>query len=219
MRFKKDIYERTRNKMVDEQLIPRGIRQREVLAAMRTVPRHLFVEEGLRGQAYSDWPLPIGEKQTISQPFMVALMTEALGLAGTEKVLEVGTGSGYQAAVLSLLAERVYSVEKISTLAARARRIMDELQCENVVIKVGDGTLGWPDEAPFDGIIVTAAAPEVPPALVDQLAPGGRLVIPVGTEFVQELIRVTNTPSGLRTKSLGGCRFVKLIGKYAWKEG
>ena len=218
--MKNDIYERARHRMVETQLIPRGIRQKEVLHAMMTVPRHLFVDEALVAQAYNDYPLPIGEGQTISQPFMVAYMTEALGLTGGEKVLEIGTGSGYQTAVLSLLAEKVYSVERIPELAARARRILDRLNYSNVVIRVGDGTIGWPEEAPFDAIIVTAAAPRIPPAYIEQLSPGGRLVIPVGGELSQELLRVTRAEDGsLKEEDLGGCRFVKLIGREGWQEG
>ncbi len=204
--------------MVETQLIPRGIKQKEVLDAMLKVPRHLFVEEALRPQAYNDYPLPIGEGQTISQPFMVAFMTEALKLTGKEKVLEIGTGSGYQTAVLSLLADKVFSIERIPRLAARARKILDKLNCPNVVIKIGDGTLGWPEEAPFDAIIVTAAAPEVPKTYIDQLTVGGRLVIPVGSEVTQELLRITKTEQGTVTEDLGGCRFVKLVGRLGWKE-
>lgn len=158
--------------MIDTQLVPRGIKQTEVLHAMFTVPRHIFVEDGLYSQAYSDFPLPIGEKQTISQPYMVALMTESLGLTGKEKVLEIGTGSGYQTAVLSFLAEKIYSIERISTIASRARRTLDALHCSNVIIRVGDGTLGWPEEAPFDAIIAAAASPRVPSAYIGQLRPG-----------------------------------------------
>lgn len=219
LRVKKDIYERARLQMVEAQLVSRGIRQKEVLDAMRKVPRHIFVEEALYSQAYSDFPLPIGERQTISQPYMVALMTEALGLKGTEKVLEIGTGSGYQTAVLSLLAERVFSIERITTVAARARRVLDDLHCTNAVIRVGDGTLGWEDEAPFDAIIVTAASPQVPPTYLRQLKSGGRLVIPVGGETFQELIKVTKGEGKITEESLGGCRFVKLIGKYGWEKG
>ncbi len=218
LKIKRDIYERARKNMVRDQLVVRGIRDRDVLEAMEAVPRHLFVEEGLYAQAYNDYPLPIGEKQTISQPFMVALMTESLGLKGTERVLEIGTGSGYQTAVLSLLAERVYSIERISTLAARARRILDDLHCTNVIIRVADGTLGLAEEAPFDAIIVTAASPDVPEAYMNQLAEGGRLVIPVGTEFVQELVRITKRRGSFVRESLGGCRFVKLVGKNGWQE-
>ncbi len=216
-RKKNDIYERARRRMVDTQIIPRGVKDRRVIDAMLTVPRHLFVEEALQSQAYNDYPLPIGEGQTISQPFMVAFMTEALKLTGREKVLEIGTGSGYQSAVLSLLADKVYSIERISTLASRARRILDELHYSNIIIRIGDGTLGWPEEAPFDAIIVTAASPEVPPTYIEQLADGGRLVIPVGTELSQELLRITRKKNDTVVEDLGGCRFVKLIGKYGWK--
>ncbi|MBI5286360.1 MAG: protein-L-isoaspartate(D-aspartate) O-methyltransferase [Deltaproteobacteria bacterium] len=204
--------------MVETQLIPRGIKDKRVLDAMRTVPRHLFVEEALQDQAYNDYPLPIGERQTISQPYMVALMTEALELKGNEKVLEVGTGSGYQAAILSLLAEKIYSIERISSLAARARKVLDSLFCSNVVIKIGDGTLGWKEEAPFDGIIVTAATPSVPESLLEQLAVGGRMVIPVGGIFSQILMKIIKTKEGITRLDLGGCRFVKLVGRYGWKE-
>jgi protein-L-isoaspartate(D-aspartate) O-methyltransferase len=219
LRVGKDIYERARLQMVEEQLISRGIRQPEVLDAMRKVPRHLFVEEALYSQAYSDYPLPIGERQTISQPYMVALMTEAMELTGKERVLEIGTGSGYQSAVLSLLAGRVYTVERISTVAQRARRVLDGLHCSNVILRVGDGTLGWKEEAPFDAIIVTAAAPEIPPAYIKQLDTDGRLVVPVGGETVQELIKITRGAGEITQESLGGCRFVKLVGKYGWTKG
>ncbi|HHL38885.1 MAG TPA: protein-L-isoaspartate(D-aspartate) O-methyltransferase [Deltaproteobacteria bacterium] len=203
--------------MVETQLVSRGIGQPRVLDAMRTVPRHLFVDDALADSAYGDYPLPIGEGQTISQPFMVAFMTEALELTGPEKVLEVGTGSGYQTAVLSMLADRVFSIERKPRLAQRARRILDELQCTNVVIRIGDGTLGLPEEAPFDAIIVTAASPSIPPAYTEQLAEGGRLVIPVGEEFVQTLMRIRKENGRLVEEDLGACRFVKLIGRYGWK--
>lgn len=206
--------------MVETQLVVRGIKNPSVLEAMKTVPRHMFVDEGLSPQAYSDYPLPIGEKQTISQPYMVAYMTEALELTGTEKVLEIGTGSGYQCAVLSLLAERVFSVERISTLASRARRLLDKLAYSNVVVRVDDGTGGWPDEAPFDAIIVTAAAPEIPEQYIEQLAPGGRLVIPVGSELMQDLVKITKDEGGaIRREDLGACRFVKLVGRHGWQTG
>jgi len=216
IRTEKDIYERARQNMVETQLAARGIRDRRVLEAMLAVPRHLFVEEALWSQAYSDYPLPIGEKQTISQPYMVAFMVEALGLTGDERVLEIGTGSGYETAVLSLLAYKVYSIERISTLAARARRLLDDLDCSNVIVRVADGTLGWCDEAPFDAIIASAGAPSVPGPYADQLAPGGRLVIPVGEEHSQDLLRITKKGAGLQTESLGGCRFVKLVGRHGW---
>ena len=214
-----DRFSRSRRRMVEEQILSRGVRDRRVIEAMLTVPRHLFVDEALQEQAYSDFPLPIGEGQTISQPYMVALMTEALGLEGDEKVLEIGTGSGYQTAILSRLAERVFSIERISHLASRARRTLDRLHIHNVVIRVGDGSLGWPEEAPFDAILVSAASPRIPQPLIDQLAPGGRLVIPVGSATSQELVRIIKGEDGsLRRQAVGGCRFVKLIGEYAWKE-
>lgn len=204
--------------MVRTQIEARGIRDPRVLAAMRKVPRHRFVDEALIGQAYGDYPLPIGEQQTISQPYIVALMTEALELKGTEKVLEIGTGSGYQAAILAECAAQVFSVERLPTLADRARRILDALGYKNIKIKVGDGTLGWPEEAPFDGIIVTAAAPAIPQPLLNQLAKHGRMVIPVGDRYSQTLMVVRKTPEGLKYDYRGGCRFVKLIGTYGWPE-
>ncbi|RLB06082.1 MAG: protein-L-isoaspartate O-methyltransferase [Deltaproteobacteria bacterium] len=206
-----------RRKMVQEQLLARGIKDERVLRAMMKVPRHLFLEEGLWSQAYGDFPLPIGEGQTISQPYIVALMTEALRLKGDDKVLEIGTGSGYQAAILAELAERVFSIERISSLAAKARRILDELGYANVLIKVSDGTYGWEEEAPFDGIIVTAGAPEIPKTLLRQLKVGGRLVIPVGNEYSQTLLRIARKESGYKEEDLGGCRFVRLIGDHGWR--
>jgi protein-L-isoaspartate(D-aspartate) O-methyltransferase len=207
-----------RDRMVQSQLVARGIRDPKVLYAMRKVPRHLFVEEALQNQAYGDFPLPIGEQQTISQPYIVAFMTEALELTGVEKVLEIGTGCGYQAAILAELAPEVFSIERLHILASRARRILESLRYFNVKIKVGDGTLGWPDEAPFDAIIVTAAAPGIPRPLLDQLAMGGKLIIPVGDRFSQTLEVVQKTPEGLKHDYRGGCRFVKLIGSYGWDK-
>jgi len=207
-------------KMVDTQLRSRGIRDARVLKAMEKIPRHLFIEEALRDQAYSDGPLPIGENQTISQPYIVALMTEALELKGHEKVLELGTGSGYQTAVLAELAGRVLSIERISFLAAKARKILDSLNYFNIALRVGDGTYGWREEAPFDGIIVTAGAPRVPDILIEQLAVGGRLVMPVGNRFTQDLLKVTRLSEktgDTETEDLGGCRFVSLIGEHGWK--
>jgi protein-L-isoaspartate(D-aspartate) O-methyltransferase len=211
-------FPRARLKMVEEQIISRGIKDQKLIAAMKKVPRHLFVEEALQNQAYSDYPLPIGEKQTISQPYMVALMTEALLLTGKEKVLEIGTGSGYQTAILAELSEKVLSIERIRPLAIRARKLLHELGYFNVEIKIFDGTLGWMEESPFDAIIVTAGSPNIPQSLLDQLAVGGRLVIPVGDVFVQDLVRVVKTQEGSKKEDLGGCRFVKLIGKYGWDE-
>lgn len=204
--------------MIHEQLLARGITDPRVLEAMRRVPRHLFVESALADRAYEDGPLPIGEKQTISQPYMVALMTEALQLRGDERVLEVGTGSGYQTAVLAEMALNVFSIEKIRALAVRARALLDELGYYNVAIHVGDGTLGWSEHAPFDAIVVTAGSPGLPHPLVEQMAAGGRLVIPLGDEQSQMLQRVRRTPSGLEEEQLGECRFVKLRGKYGWPD-
>lgn len=208
---------KARLKMVEEQITSRGIKDGRLIAAMKKIPRHLFVEEALQNQAYTDHPLPIGEKQTISQPYMVALMTDALLLTGKEKVLEIGTGSGYQTAILAELSEKVFSVERIRPLAIRARKLLYELGYFNVEIKIFDGTFGWTEESPFDAIIVTAGSPDIPQPLIDQLAMGGRLVIPVGDAFVQDLFRVTKTKEGARKEDLGGCRFVKLIGKYGWE--
>lgn len=214
----KDAYARSRKKMVDEHLLTRGIKDPAVLDAMGRVPRHLFVEEGFIGQAYADNALPIGEKQTISQPYIVALMLEALKLTGKEKVLEVGAGSGYLTAVLSLLADKVYSIERITALARAARKTLDELACPNVIVRIGDGTAGLPEEAPYDAIIVSAGSPDVPQALIDQLKTGGRLVIPVGGRDEQELVRLTKKPDGILRERLCGCRFVKLVGRHGWEE-
>jgi len=207
-----------RKRMVEKQLIGRGIRDRRVIDAMQKIPRHLFVEEAMAAQAYNDNPLPIGERQTISQPYMVALMTELLELKGKERVLEIGTGSGYQAAVLAVLADRVYTMERIRPLAMRARKVLDSLGLLNVNIKIDDGTCGWEEEAPFDAIIVTAGAPDIPEALVKQLAPGGRMVLPVGDQFSQTLVRLVKGEDGaLSMEQSVGCRFVKLIGKQGWE--
>jgi len=214
----KESFARVRLKMVDEQVIERGVKDSRVIAAMRKVPRHLFVEEALQNQAYSDRPLPIGEKQTISQPYMVALMTEALQLTGKEKVLEIGAGSGYQTAILAESARQVFSIERILSLTMKARMLLINLGYTNVEIKFSDGTEGWIGESPFDAVIVTAGSPDIPQPLVDQLAVGGRLVIPVGDESVQDLMRLTKTEEGIKREDLGGCRFVKLIGKYGWND-
>ena len=207
-----------RERMVADQLRARGITDPRVLTAMGRVPRHRFVEEALAARAYGDYPLPIGEKQTISQPYMVALMTQALELMGGERVLEVGTGSGYQTAILAEVATKVYSVERIRSLADRARAILEELGYYNVLIRVGDGTLGWREEAPFDAVLVTAAAPEVPSPLVEQVKPGGRLVIPVGGSTAQVLKCLVKTPEGsVQESELAGCVFVKLVGEQGWQ--
>ncbi len=207
-----------RRRMVERQVIGRGISDKRVIDAMLTVPRHKFVEEALEGQAYQDAPLPIGEKQTISQPYMVAVMSEALVLEGTETVLEVGTGSGYQAAVLALIADRVFSLERIPALARRARKVLDGCGFSKVNIRVADGTLGWRDMSPFDAIVVTAGAPEVPQDYLNQLAIGGRLVIPVGNRDDQILMRITRTgKQEYKEEKMLGCRFVPLIGNHGWQ--
>jgi protein-L-isoaspartate(D-aspartate) O-methyltransferase len=208
-------------RMVETQVRARGIADQRVLRAMEKIPRHLFVDEGLIDQAYNDSPLPIERQQTISQPYIVALMSEAMALSGKEKVLEIGTGSGYQTAVLAELADRVFSIERIAALATRARRILDSLNYYNVAIRVGDGTYGWREESPFAAIVVTAGAPRVPRILVEQLAVGGRLVIPVGDRQSQSLLRVTRLsedPDDLRQEDLGGVRFVDLIGEHGWDD-
>jgi len=212
-------FELPRGRMVAEQLERRGIRDPRVLRAVSKIPRHVFVEEALVGRAYGDHPLPIGEGQTISQPYMVALMSEALELAGHERVLEIGTGSGYQTAVLAELCGKVFTIERLKSLSDRAMRRLDELGYYNVLARVGDGTLGWREEAPFDGVMVTAAAPEVPAALLDQLAVKGRLVIPVGDAHTQVLRKCVREDTELRWTDLGGCVFVKLIGQQGWPNG
>ncbi len=211
-------FDTARERMVEEQLRGRGITDLHVLAAMGKVPRHLFVEEALQERAYGDHPLPIGEGQTISQPYIVALMCETLGLRGGERVLEIGTGSGYQAAVLAELAERVYSVDRFKGISLRAREALEKLGYHNVLTRVCDGTLGWPEENLFDAIVVAAGAPALPEPLMKQLAVGGRLVIPVGDAQGQVLLRVTKGPQGLKEEKLGACVFVKLVGRYGWPE-
>jgi len=208
-----------RKRMVQEQIVARGITNPRLIDVMLKIPRHLFVQEAMAAQAYSDCPLPIGEKQTISQPFMVALMTDLLELKPTDHVLEIGTGSGYQTAILASLARRVWTIERIRPLAMQARKVLDSLHLLNVNIKVGDGTLGWEEEGPFDAILVTAGAPAVPETLVQQLAPGGRLVIPVGNEATQTLLRIRKETDGTLTTETGiGCRFVPLIGQQGWQS-
>jgi protein-L-isoaspartate(D-aspartate) O-methyltransferase len=212
-------YAVARRRMVEKHLIQRGINDPGVIEVMGSLPRHKFVEEALQSQAYTDYALPIGEKQTISQPYMVALMTQAAQLSGCEKVLEIGTGSGYQAAVLAKLAEQVYTVERIVVLARRARRILDSIGCNNVHIKVSDGTIGWPEHRPYDVILVTAGAPNVPQEYLDQLAPGGRLIIPVGEYRTQTLRRITRMPDdSFSSEDITTCRFVPLIGESGWSS-
>lgn len=212
-------YTISRRRMVEEQIIGRGVTDPRVIDAMLKVPRHKFVEEALAGKSYQDAPLPIGEKQTISQPYMVAVMSEALMLDGSETVLEVGTGSGYQAAVLALLAERVFSLERIPALARRARKALDSSGFSKVNIRLADGSVGWQDKAPFDGIIVTAGAPKVPQEYLDQLSIDGRLVIPVGDRDSQVLMRITKVrDDDYKEEKMLGCRFVPLIGNQGWKQ-
>lgn len=207
-----------RSNMVRDQIIGRGIKDQRVINAMNTVPRHLFVEEALASRAYGDFSLPIGQGQTISQPFMVALMTEALALKGTDKVLEIGTGSGYQTAILSMLCRRIYSIERKKSFAIGARRLLSKLGYYNIVLRACDGSQGWPEAILFDGIIVTAGAPKVPEPLIDQLAEDGRLVIPVGEQNLQRLLVLTKKDGKITQKEIAGCVFVKLIGNHGWQE-
>ena len=203
--------------MVKRQIEARGITDPKVLAAMYKVPRHLFVGDALRDQAYGDFPLPIGEQQTISQPYIVAEMTQALQPGKDDRILEIGTGSGYQAAILAEIVFRVYTIEKIYPLYTKTRKLFDKLHYHNIVTKYSDGTSGWEDESPFDGIIVTAGSPVIPKPLVSQLAVGGRMVIPVGDLYSQELIKLYKDEHGIHKTNLGGCRFVKLVGEHGWR--
>jgi protein-L-isoaspartate(D-aspartate) O-methyltransferase len=207
-----------RERMVKNQLITRGIKDEGVLQAMGKVPRHVFIEEALAGEAYNDHPVPIGEKQTISQPYIVALMTEGLELTGKENTLEIGTGSGYQTAILAELARRVCTIERIKSLLVNARKLLAQLGYDNILFKAFDGTLGWKEYAPFDAIMVTAGAPHVPQPLIDQLADNGRLIIPLGDKHTQELVKVTKKGEDLVHENMGGCRFVNLIGVHGWSD-
>lgn len=209
-------FEGARERMVQSQLLDRGVRDPRVIRAMRKVPRHLFVEPALVNRAYDDDPLPIGAKQTISQPYIVGHMLQALELTGTERVLEIGTGSAYQTALLAEICVNVFTVEKLRSLAVQARNTLDDLRYYNVAIHLGDGTLGWSEHAPYDAIVVAAGAPKTPAPLAEQLAAGGRLVIPIGDDQSQTLKLLARTPTGLEEKDLGGCRFVKLMGRYGW---
>jgi protein-L-isoaspartate(D-aspartate) O-methyltransferase len=213
-----DKYIVERERMVEDQLVARGIKDPRVLKAFREIPRHAFVSDSLQHQAYNDYPLPLEHGQAISQPYMVALMTECLHLKGDEKVLEVGTGSGYQAAILARLARRVYSIERDTVLARKARELLTRLKFENVVIKVGDGTLGWREFAPYDGIIVTAGSPLVPEPLQKQLRDAGRLVVPVGSSAFQNLMCIEKKGTQFKTDEICGCTFVPLIGDHGWAQ-
>ena len=210
-------YDRLRQEMVEKQIKARGITDAKVLAALRTVPRHLFVSEALMDQAYSDFPLPIGEQQTISQPYIVAEMTQSLQLSPDDRVLEIGTGSGYQAAILSQIVYRVYTIERIHSLYIKTRKLFDKLGYHNIVTRYSDSTTGWKDEGPYDAIIVTAGSPEIPAVLVNQLTIGGRMVIPVGSQHSQDLIKIVRDESGIHQTNMGGCRFVKLVGEHGWR--
>ncbi len=209
-------YINRRDAMVRNHVEARGVNDPKVLAALRKVPRHLFVNEALRDQAYNDCPLPIGEQQTISQPFIVAEMTQALQLSANDKVLEIGTGSGYQAAILAEIVSKVYTMERKQSLFIKTRKLFDELNYFNIIARYTDGTVGWKAESPFDAIVVTAGSPQIPEALIKQLAIGGRMVIPVGDQHSQDLILIHKASEGIREENLGRCRFVKLVGKYGW---
>jgi len=204
--------------MVEDQLRRRGIHDQRVLEAMAKIPRHSFVSSEYQAAAYEDRPLPIGEGQTISQPYMVAVMTQSLELTGGERVLEIGTGSGYQTATLAELAKTIFSVERIQVLIQRAQKVLQNLGYENIFFLHGDGTKGWPENSPFEGIIVTAGSPEVPQMLTSQLADGGRLVIPVGPRYTQTLYKVTRKGNRFMEEDITGCVFVPLLGDFGWKE-
>jgi protein-L-isoaspartate(D-aspartate) O-methyltransferase len=215
--MEEESFQRERMKMVERQITARGVRDPRVLEAMRTIPRHQFVPEHYRDSAYEDRPLPIGEGQTISQPYIVAVMTELLQPRPTDKMLEIGTGSGYQAALLSQLVSRVITLERLPAIAEQARKHLEALGITNVTVVVSDGTLGWPGQAPYDGILITASTPEIPPPLIDQLAEGGRLVAPVGGQGYQELVKVEKHQGNVEKTYHGGVVFVPLIGRYGWQ--
>lgn len=206
----------SRRRMVEEQLVARGIKDQKVLEVMGSLLRHKFVDEALQDQAYGDYPLGIGEGQTISQPYIVALMTEVLHLQGTERILEIGTGCGYQTAILAQLSEQIYTIERIKNLGFLARRNLKALEIKNVVMRIGDGTRGWKEQAPFDKILVAAGSPVIPEPLIEQLVLGGQLVIPLGAEDYQYLARITRKKGQAQIENLGACRFVKLVGAHGW---
>lgn len=211
-------FQRLREWMVADQLVPRGVKDPRVLRAMEKVPRHLFVDESLQDKAYDDMALPVGESQTISQPYIVAVMTELLELRGGEKVLEIGTGSGYQAAILAELAAEVYTVERIRSLSERAEQTLRYLGYADIHFRVADGTLGWPEAAPFERVLITAGAPEIPEPLAEQLSEGGILVAPVGDRFAQQLIKAKKLQGRLSKEYHTPCVFVPLVGEHGWKD-
>ena len=211
-------YAGQRRKMIEEQLVNRGIKDFKVLAAMDMVPRHFFVQESFHHKAYGDHPLPIGGSQTISQPYIVGAMTEALQLKGHERVLEIGTGSGYQTAILAEMADKVFTIERIKSIARTAKSKLDQLGYVNILYKIFDGTYGWRDQSPYDAILITAAGPDIPKTLIEQVVDGGRIVAPVGDQDAQTLSVLTKVGSHTRIKKLTGCSFVPLIGKYGWPE-
>ena len=211
-------YAGQRRKMVEEQLLERGIKDLALMEVMSRVPRHLFVDSSLQQRAYGDCPLPIGENQTISQPYIVASMTEALHLKGKERVLEIGTGSGYQTAILAEMASQVFTIERIRPIVQKTKVLLNSLRYENIVFKVFDGTYGWRDQSPFDAILISAATPSIPTALIEQLADNGRLVAPVGGRESQKLTVLSKVGSRLVSREKESCKFVPLIGKFAWPE-
>ena len=211
-------YAGQRRKMIEEQLLERGIKDFALMEVMSRVPRHLFVDSSLQQRAYGDCPLPIGENQTISQPYIVASMTEALQLKGEERVLEIGTGSGYQTAILAEMASQVFTIERIKPIVQKTKVLLNSLMYENIIFKVFDGTYGWRDQSPFDAILISAATPNIPTALIEQLADKGRLVAPVGSRESQKLTVLNKIGNRLVSREKESCKFVPLIGKFAWPE-
>ena len=211
-------YAGQRRKMVEEQILGRGIKDLSVMEVLSRVPRHLFVNSSLQHRAYGDCPLPIGENQTISQPYIVALMTQVLDLKGGERVLEIGTGSGYQTAILAELASHVFTIERVKPLVKKTKELLEGLKYKNIVFKTFDGTYGWRDQSPFDAILISAATPSIPKSLIEQLADKGRLVAPVGERESQDLIVLNKTGNKVMERKIGSCKFVPLIGKFAWSE-
>ena len=211
-------YAGQRRKMVEKQILGRGIKDLSVMEVLSRVPRHLFVNSSLQHRAYGDCPLPIGENQTISQPYIVALMTQVLDLKGEERVLEIGTGSGYQTAILAELASHVFTIERVKPLVKKTKELLEGLKYKNIVFKTFDGTYGWRDQSPFDAILISAATPSIPKSLIEQLADKGRLVAPVGERESQDLIVLNKNGNKVMERKIGSCKFVPLIGKFAWSE-